>query len=361
MRVSEFDYHLPAELIAQYPSERRTASRLLVLGGNGGPEAATDTFQETEFSAIARFLSPGDLMVFNDTRVIPARLFGKKSTGGKVEILTERVLDERRILAQVRASKPPRPGMSMEIMPPGITDTANGVAGAGLVVRERVGAFFVLETIGNHEVRELLQDFGSVPLPPYIRRSTERFDAERYQTVYAKREGAVAAPTAGLHFDETLLARLRSKGIEFTFVTLHVGAGTFSPVRVDRVETHRMHAEYLEVSEAACAAINRTRRAGGRIVAVGTTSVRALETAWRDGEARPFQGETDIFIYPGYLFHCVDALITNFHLPGSTLLMLVAAFAGRERVLAAYRYAVRGRFRFYSYGDAMAIFRQGRT
>nr|VFJ94738.1 MAG: S-adenosylmethionine--tRNA ribosyltransferase-isomerase [Candidatus Kentron sp. H]VFJ95632.1 MAG: S-adenosylmethionine--tRNA ribosyltransferase-isomerase [Candidatus Kentron sp. H]VFK01879.1 MAG: S-adenosylmethionine--tRNA ribosyltransferase-isomerase [Candidatus Kentron sp. H] len=362
MRVSDFDYHLPTELIAQFPSEERTGSRLLAL------DADTGELQETRFSAIAGFLSPGDLLVFNDTRVIPARLFGRKATGGKVEILVERVMDERRLLAQVRASKPPRPGMAIEILrpetSPPATAPARGASGPGeatgatLTVRGRAGDFFILESTGDPAIKPLLRAFGAVPLPPYICRSAGTHDEERYQTVYARREGAVAAPTAGLHFDEALLTALRSKGVELAFVTLHVGAGTFSPVRVDRIEGHKMHAEYLEVSAAACERIHRTRRAGGRIVAVGTTSVRVLETAWRAGELRPFQGETDLFIYPGYRFRCVDALITNFHLPGSTLLMLVAAFAGRERVMAAYRYAVRRRFRFYSYGDAMVIFRR---
>lgn len=386
MRISEFDYSLPPELIARYPSEQRTASRLLVLEGRAGapggelPEGSirgsaerfTAGLRESRFSEIGRFLSPGDLMVFNDTRVIPARLFGRKATGGRVEILVERVLDERRMLAQVRAGKPPRPGMTIaitapETTPPGATHPETTGAGAGsgmaaeavdtgLRVRGRVGEFFVLEAIGGEGVRALLRARGTVPLPPYIRRPAEGFDAERYQTVYARREGAVAAPTAGLHFDEALLASLRARGIEFAFITLHVGAGTFSPVRAERVEDHRMHAEHLEVSAAACERIDRTRRRGGRVVAVGTTCARALETACRNGEARPFRGETDIFIHPGYRFGCVDALITNFHLPGSTLLMLVAAFAGRERILSAYRYAVERRFRFYSYGDAMVIF-----
>nr|VFK80582.1 MAG: S-adenosylmethionine--tRNA ribosyltransferase-isomerase [Candidatus Kentron sp. SD] len=355
MRVSDFDYHLPEELIAQYPTEQRAASRLLVLEGETG------ALRETRFSDLGRFLVPGDLMVFNDTRVIPARLLGRKSTGGKVEILVERVLAEGCFLAQVRASKPPRPGMTIRV-----TRSSDSVTGAvakpsdegecpSLTVRERRENFFLLET-GDYPVEGLLRDWGTVPLPPYIRRASETLDRERYQTVYARREGAVAAPTAGLHFDGPLLAALGSRGVESVFATLHVGAGTFSPLRVDRLEDHEMHAEYLEVSPEACARVNETRRAGGRIIAVGTTSVRALETAWRDGEARPFRGDTSLFIYPGYRFRCVDAMISNFHLPGSTLLMLVSAFAGRERVLAAYRYAVEKRFRFYSYGDAMLFY-----
>jgi len=346
MYVSEFDYYLPEELIAQYPTKERTASRLLVL------EAKTGALQESKFSEITRFLSSGDLLVFNDTRVIPARLFGKKPTDGKVEIMLERILDERRILAQVHASKPPRPGISIQITSPH-PPFSTMVEDIELEVLERRENFFVLQTNEDYPVDELLKNWGAVPLPPYIRRTAEMFDQERYQTVYAKHQGAVAAPTAGLHFDQDLLAKLRSQGIRFAFVTLHVGAGTFSPLRVDKVEEHRMYTETLEVSEEACAEINRARRADGRIIAVGTTSVRALETAWRDGQIHPFRGETRLFIYPGYHFHCVDAMISNFHLPGSTLLMLVSAFVGREQVLHAYQYAVEKRFRFYSYGDAM--------
>nr|VFK56862.1 MAG: S-adenosylmethionine:tRNA ribosyltransferase-isomerase [Candidatus Kentron sp. TUN]VFK64046.1 MAG: S-adenosylmethionine:tRNA ribosyltransferase-isomerase [Candidatus Kentron sp. TUN] len=349
MQVSDFHYDLPKELIAQYPIDKRTASRLLVLDGNTG------ALQETKFSELIRFLVPGDLMVFNDTRVIPARLFGRKSTGGKVEILLERVIDERHILAQVRASKPPRPGMSIRIMRPDSPATEAG--NVSLAVCERKGDFFTLQATGPDTIKTLLQDWGTVPLPPYIRRTSETLDKERYQTVYAKRDGAVAAPTAGLHFDEPLLAQLRAHGIESVFVTLHVGAGTFSPLRISQVEDHEMHTEYLEVSAESCAAINQTRRTGGRIIAVGTTSVRALETTWREGKAHPFRGETNLFIYPGYHFRCVDAMISNFHLPGSTLLMLVSAFAGHEQVLRTYEYAVEKHFRFYSYGDAMFLTR----
>nr|VFJ51234.1 MAG: S-adenosylmethionine:tRNA ribosyltransferase-isomerase [Candidatus Kentron sp. DK] len=390
MHISEFDYHLPPELIAQYPSGERANSRLLILGADakalnredaGAPPG--DGPWETRFFDVVRFLRPGDLMVFNDTRVIPARLFGQKSTGGRVEILLERILDGQRILAQIRASKPPRPGMMIRVLSSEAMDRGpfpdsekrgeeDDVADS-LEVRGRKGDFFVLQTVGGREVEALLKRRGRIPLPPYIRRGAETFDAARYQTVYARRDGAVAAPTAGLHFDQELLSALRAKGVESAFVTLHVGAGTFSPVRVEHVETHKMHTEYLEVSEEVCARVRRTRQRGGRIVAVGTTSVRALETACRNagredggdegrdegqsGGIRPFRGETDIFIYPGFDFRCVDILITNFHLPGSTLLMLVSAFAGRERILNAYRYAVERRFRFFSYGDAMLIFR----
>nr|VFK26478.1 MAG: S-adenosylmethionine:tRNA ribosyltransferase-isomerase [Candidatus Kentron sp. MB]VFK74571.1 MAG: S-adenosylmethionine:tRNA ribosyltransferase-isomerase [Candidatus Kentron sp. MB] len=352
MQVSDFHYDLPEELIAQYPTDKRTASRLLVL------DRDTGALQEATFSDLPRFLVPGDLLVFNDTRVIPARLFGRKATGGRVEILVERIVDERHILAQVRGSKSLRTGMRIELMdsdPRNVMSakTFEDTKGPSLEVRERRGEFFVLQATGAEGIEDLLQNRGRVPLPPYIQRASKTLDEERYQTVFAKRKGAVAAPTAGLHFDESLLARLRSMGVESAFVTLHVGAGTFAPLRVSRVEEHKIHAEYLEVSEESCAIINRAHRAGRCIIAVGTTSVRALETAWKDGELHPFRGDTDLFIYPGYRFRCVDALISNFHLPGSTLLMLVSAFAGRERTLNAYRYAVEKRFRFYSYGDAM--------
>nr|VFK67005.1 MAG: S-adenosylmethionine:tRNA ribosyltransferase-isomerase [Candidatus Kentron sp. UNK]VFK72447.1 MAG: S-adenosylmethionine:tRNA ribosyltransferase-isomerase [Candidatus Kentron sp. UNK] len=351
MRISDFYYHLPDELIAQYPADKRTASRLLVLDGKTG------VLHETGFSQLTRFLAPGDLIVFNDTRVIPARLFGRKSTGGKVEIMVERVMDERRILAQMRASKPPRLGTSIRITRPDTPNVApEDAESIRLTVCERQENFFILQT-NAYPVRDLLRDWGTVPLPPYIRRTSESLDEERYQTVYARQEGAVAAPTAGLHFDTPLLMQLHSRGVESVFVTLHIGAGTFSPLRVGKVEEHKMHAEYLDVPPESCAIINRTRQAGGRIIAVGTTSVRALESAWRDGQIHPFRGDTDLFIYPGYRFRCVDAMISNFHLPGSTLLMLVSAFAGREQVLRAYRYAVEERFRFYSYGDAMLMTR----
>nr|VFK37838.1 MAG: S-adenosylmethionine:tRNA ribosyltransferase-isomerase [Candidatus Kentron sp. TC]VFK41698.1 MAG: S-adenosylmethionine:tRNA ribosyltransferase-isomerase [Candidatus Kentron sp. TC]VFK53780.1 MAG: S-adenosylmethionine:tRNA ribosyltransferase-isomerase [Candidatus Kentron sp. TC] len=349
MQASDFYYHLPDELIAQYPAGKRTASRLLVLDGKTG------ALHETKFSELTQFLSPGDLVVFNDTRVIPARLSGRKSTGGKVEIMVERVMDERHILAQVRASKPPRFGTSIRITRPNAPNAApEDAESIRLTVRKRQENFFILQT-DAYPVRNLLQDWGMVPLPPYIRRPGETLDKERYQTVYAKQEGAVAAPTAGLHFDELMLTQFRSRGIKSAFITLHIGSGTFSPLRVDRVEDHKMHTEYLDVPPKSCAIINQTRQAGGRIIAVGTTSVRALESAWWDGQIHPFRGYTNLFIYPGYRFRCVDAMISNFHLPGSTLLMLVSAFANREQVLRAYQYAVEKRFRFYSYGDAMLL------
>ncbi len=339
MRVADFDYDLPDELIARYPAPERTGSRLLVLDGRDGAIA------HRRFTDLVDLLAPGDLLVFNDTRVIPARLFGRKQTGGEVEILVERVLDDgRSVLAHVRASKSPKPGSRIVL-----------ADGSELQMRERRGELFLLDF--PEPVLALLERLGHMPLPPYIDRADDRSDQARYQTVYAAKPGAVAAPTAGLHFDEALLAALAAKGVRSTTVTLHVGAGTFQPVRVEHVEEHRMHAEIVDVDAAAVAAVRATRAAGGRVVAVGTTSVRSLESAARagGGELQPFRGETDIFIHPGKTFHVVDALITNFHLPRSTLLMLVSAFAGTGNTLRAYGEAVRERYRFFSYGDAMFI------
>jgi S-adenosylmethionine:tRNA ribosyltransferase-isomerase len=303
------------------------------------------------------------LLVFNDTRVIPARLFGHKDSGGRVEVLVERILDTHRVLAQLRASKPPKPGQKL-ILDGNVTMT----------VQHREGEFHHLIFETDVPATEILERIGHVPLPPYIERADNVSDRERYQTVYAHHPGAVAAPTAGLHFDEAMLARLKGMGVETAFVTLHVGAGTFQPIRADDVREHRMHAEYLSVSQAACEKINTAKREGRRVVAVGTTVVRALETAAQgcanvaggrtpgataadSGSVTPYEGETEIFIYPGYHFHIVDALLTNFHLPESTLLMLVCAFGGTEHVLSAYRHAVAQKYRFYSYGDAMFVTR----
>lgn len=338
MRVDEFDYELPDELIARFPAAERSASRLLVLDGRDGSIA------HRAFRDLPELLEAGDLLVFNDTRVIPARLFGRKETGGAVEILVERVLGDHELLAHVRASKSPRPGTRLLLED-----------GAALRMRERRGDLFLLAIDGDETVLSLLSRVGHMPLPPYIDRADAEVDRDRYQTVYARQPGAVAAPTAGLHFDEPLLARLRARGVRFAHVTLHVGAGTFQPVRVDTVGEHRMHSEWLEVGDAVVAAVAEARAAGRRVVAVGTTSVRSLETAARDGILRPYRGETDIFIHPGCPFRVVDALITNFHLPRSTLLMLVSAFAGTANTLHAYREAVRERYRFFSYGDAMFI------
>lgn len=337
MRVDEFDYVLPEALIAQYPGERRRDSRLLILDGRTGE------MQDSRFAHLARQLHAHDLLVLNDTRVMRARLRGRKSTGGAVEVLVDRVLDERRFLAWIRASKAPRAGSMLSV---------GGVDAAVLGRREDL---FELELANGHSPVSLMRSAGEVPLPPYIRRPAERDDEERYQTVYARREGAAAAPTAGLHFDRDLLAELEAGGIEVGYVTLHVGAGTFQPVRCERVQDHRMHSEHIDVPARLCEQIARTRARGGRVVAVGTTCVRALESASRSGEVRPFCGETDLFLYPGRRFRCVDAMLTNFHLPQSTLLMLVCAFAGRENVLRAYGHAVDRGYRFFSYGDAMFV------
>lgn len=338
MRVSDFHFDLPESLIARYPLAERRASRLLVLDGESGSLA------HRRFTDLLDHLRPGDLMVFNDTRVIPARLFGQKASGGKLEILVERVLDEHRVLAHVRSSKSPKPGSEILI---------DGGGRAEMLARQ--DALFELRF--DEPVLALLDRVGHMPLPPYIVRADDAADRERYQTVYAQRSGAVAAPTAGLHFDEALLEAIRNKGVETAFVTLHVGAGTFQPVRVERIEDHHMHREWLEVSQGVVDAVAACRARGGRVIAVGTTSVRSLESAARDGELKAFSGDTDIFIYPGRPFHVVDALVTNFHLPESTLLMLVSAFAGYAETMAAYAAAVENGYRFFSYGDAMYITR----
>jgi S-adenosylmethionine:tRNA ribosyltransferase-isomerase len=336
---ADFRYELPAELIAQQPAARRSASRMLCLGPPLRDASITDLPAE---------LAAGDLLVLNDTRVIPARLHGAKDSGGRVEILVERLLGDDEALAQVRASKPPRAGGRLRV---------EG-ADAALAVLGREGEFYRLRLEGGGGLLSLLERAGHVPLPPYIDRPDAQADRERYQTVYAREPGAVAAPTAGLHFDEALLAAIRARGVDTGFVTLHVGAGTFQPVRVADLSRHRMHRERAVVSPRLCGQVAAARARGGRVVAVGTTVVRSLETAARQGELAPFDGETDLFITPGFRFRVVDALLTNFHLPESTLLMLVCAFAGRERVLAAYAHAVRQRYRFFSYGDAMWIGRR---
>jgi len=339
MKVSDFNYELPEESIAQQPLAQRSASRLLCLSKETG------AYQDAMFIDLPGLLREGDLLVFNDTRVIPARLFARKATGGRVEILVERLLGECDALVQLRASKPARPGSVLEV---------EGGERACLEVMDREGEFFHLSS-GSGNFMDLLEASGHVPLPPYIDRADEPGDRERYQTVYARKPGAVAAPTAGLHFDQALLDRLEGCGIARGFVTLHVGAGTFQPVRVDRVEDHKMHAEQIEVSEALCDSIRDTRAGGGRVIAVGTTAVRSLETAAKGGGLAPFSGDSRMFIYPGYEFRVVDGMITNFHLPQSTLLMLVSAFAGLEQIRAAYAHAVEERYRFFSYGDAMLI------
>jgi len=337
MKRTDFYYHLPEELIAQQPLAQRSASRLLCM------ERSSARLSDRKFSDLPDLLNTGDLLVFNNTEVIPARLYAHKATGGHVEILVERLLNARECLAQVRASKSPRPG--------GILVLEDG---SELQVLERQEGFFHLRSAAA-DLMELLKKLGHMPLPPYITREDTDADRRRYQTVYAETPGAVAAPTAGLHFDEQLLERLRDRGVESTTVTLHVGAGTFQPVRVENIEDHKMHAEWLEVTGAACDAVAAARARGGRVVAVGTTAVRSLETAAQGGRLMPWSGDSRIFIYPPYRFRVVDAMITNFHLPESTLLMLVSAFAGHENTLAAYRHAVQQRYRFFSYGDATLL------
>ena len=338
MQRTDFTYDLPPELIAQRPAERRAESRLLCLEPDGG---LADR-RITDFPAL---LNSGDLLVLNDARVIPARLRGQKDTGGQVEVLIERVLDSREALAQVRASKPPKPGSRLLLASESLCAEVLG----------REGEFYRLR-FETEDLQAELEQHGELPLPPYIERQPASEDLERYQTVFARVPGAVAAPTAGLHFDEALLAAVAARGVEAGFVTLHVGAGTFQPVRVDDLGEHRMHSERLNVGEDLARRINATRAAGHRVVAVGTTVVRALESAATDdGRVHAFNGETQLFITPGYRFKAVDALLTNFHLPESTLLMLVSAFGGYERVMAAYRHAVEQRYRFFSYGDAMFL------
>jgi S-adenosylmethionine:tRNA ribosyltransferase-isomerase len=335
VRRADFHYHLPEHLIAQQPLAERSASRLLTLDGASGALA------DRHMRELPELVAAGDLLVFNDTRVIPARLFAAKQSGGKVELLLERPLGGNHALVQARASKPLRPAMLLE---------------------SRGGAIRVLEKRGDLWAVELpdatlafFERHGRMPLPPYIRREPDAADSTRYQSIFARRDGAVAAPTASLHFDAGLLAALDARGTQRAFVTLHVGAGTFQPVRSDAVGAHVMHAEFVEVSAAACAAVAAARARGGRVIAVGTTVVRALESAAGSGTLAPYVGDSSLFIVPGFRFRVVDAMITNFHLPESTLLMLVSAFAGREAVLAAYAHAVAAQYRFFSYGDAMFV------
>lgn len=343
MRRSDFRYNLPPGLIAQRPLPERGASRLLALEGtNASP-------RDLWFADLPSLLRPGDLLVFNNTRVMRARLFGHKDSGGRVEVLIERLLAPNQALAQVRASKSPKVGRLIRL-----------AGGERLQVLGRDGDLYRLQAL-DAPFRSVMEDQGHLPLPPYIQRPEDAADAERYQTVYGTREGAVAAPTAGLHFDGAMLERLDRLGIARAEVTLHVGAGTFQPVRVEDLDRHEMHAEWLEVDAAVCARVEATRAAGGRVVAVGTTSVRSLESAAADGTLSPFQADSRLFIRPGYRFRVVDALITNFHLPESTLLMLVCAFAGYRPVMDAYHHAVARGYRFFSYGDAMFLTRKDGT
>jgi S-adenosylmethionine:tRNA ribosyltransferase-isomerase len=343
MRVSDFSFDLPSELIARFPMAERTGSRLMTLDGNSG------SIVDLGFKDILEQLTRGDLLVFNNTRVIPARMFGEKSSGGKIEVLVERLIDKSTVLAHIRASKSPKIGAELIL---------EGKAQATMIARH--GALFELKFKGEKSILSILDEIGHMPLPPYIDRPDENSDRERYQTVYNEKPGAVAAPTAGLHFDDALLEQLKAKGIEFAFVTLHVGAGTFQPVKVDEIADHIMHAEYVEVSDDVINQIKKTKASGGRVVAVGTTSVRSLESAAKSAQVKgteltAFYGDTDIFITPGYEFQLVDALLTNFHLSESTLIMLVSAFAGYDNIMKAYQHAISERYRFFSYGDAMFL------
>lgn len=338
MRTTDFDFNLPEELIAQFPAAERSASRLLRLDGKSG-QLSDDWFRD-----LPEFLGPDDLIILNDTRVIKARLNGEKASGGKVEVMVERVIDNHRLLAQIRASRSPKPGSRLHI------------AGAfEAEVIERQDDLFLLEVLSPTPAIELIDRYGNLPLPPYISHAAGQHDEERYQTVFAREPGAVAAPTAGLHFDEAMIQRLRASGIAIAYVTLHVGAGTFQPVRVDNIQEHKMHSELYSVPQVTVEAIRQARDRGGKVTAVGTTVLRALESAARGGELHAGSGETDIFITPGYRFQVVERLLTNFHLPKSTLLMLVSAFAGKEHIMHAYRHAIEARYRFFSYGDAMLI------
>lgn len=343
MKLSDFHFDLPDHLIARYPMEQRSGSRLLHLQGETG------SVQHLQFTDIVELLKDGDLLVFNNTRVIPARMLGQKSSGGKVEVLVERITDTHKVLAHVRSNKSPKPGNRLML--------ENAVE-VEMVARH--DALFELQFLTEEPVLEVLEKYGHMPLPPYIDRPDEASDKERYQTVYNEKPGAVAAPTAGLHFDQQILATLEQKGVKLAYVTLHVGAGTFQPVKVDNILEHKMHAEYAEVPQEVVDAINATKAAGGRVVAVGTTSVRSLESAAQASVAKnqplqPFFDDTEIFIYPGYEFQVVDAMLTNFHLPESTLIMLVSAFAGQDNVMNAYQQAVDEQYRFFSYGDAMFV------
>lgn len=336
MRTNEFDFDLPERLIAQYPPERRGASRLLHVHGR--------TLADRQFAELPYLVREHDLLVFNDTRVLKARLSGQKETGGRVEVMVERILGEHEVLAQMRASKSPKPGSRLLL------------AGClPVTVMGRAGEFFLLHFGEAESVAVLLERHGQLPLPPYITHAAGADDEERYQTVYAREPGAVAAPTAGLHFDEAMLAALRARGVDMAYVTLHVGAGTFQPVRAEYTHEHTMHKERYSIPQATVEAVGRAREHGGRVIAVGTTSLRALESASAEGALRAGSGETGIFITPGYRFRSVDMLLTNFHLPRSTLLMLVCAFGGMDGMLAAYRHAVEQGYRFFSYGDAMLI------
>jgi S-adenosylmethionine:tRNA ribosyltransferase-isomerase len=339
MQKTDFHFDLPQSLIAQYPTPERTASRLLYLNRE------TDEIQDKGFSDIVDLLRADDLLVMNNTRVIPARLYGRKETGGAVEVLIERLLDENKALAFVRASKSPKVNSRLYF--------GDDVVSAKVIGRHE--DLFELQFLGDKTLLAVLNDLGEIPLPPYMTRNPDKDDTERYQTVFAKQHGAVAAPTAGLHFDKALLQKVKDKGVDLAYVTLHVGAGTFKPMRVDNILEHKMHKERIEVPASVCEKIIETKKNGGRVIAVGTTVVRSLESAALSGALKPIDDETTIFIYPGFEFKVVDALITNFHLSESTLLMLVCAFANKEQILMAYEHAIKEKYRFFSYGDAMFI------
>lgn len=340
MKKKDFSFTLPQELIAQVPLAKRTESRLLKLN------KVTGQVTDLQFTNILSELQSGDLLVFNNTKVIPARLLAQKSTGGKIEVFIERVLNDHQAKALLKSNKSVKLGSVIEFE-----------GAAKLTVTAKQGMFYLVETIGENLLSELMQQHGHMPLPPYITREADDHDDERYQTVYADKQqaGAVAAPTAGLHFDDELLQQIKAKDIQIAFVTLHVGAGTFQPVKTDDIESHLMHKEWLSVNQQVCELVQKTKKAGNRVIAVGTTAVRCLETAAAKGEIEPFVGDTQIFIYPGYQFKIIDGLITNFHLPESTLVMLVSALAGRENILAAYQHAIDEKYRFFSYGDAMLL------
>ncbi len=343
MKTREFHYHLPEHLIAQKPCDIRSQSRLLHYS------RSDKNIKHLQFNNLLELINPGDCLVFNNTRVIPARIYGFKETGGKVEILVERLSGENRCLAHIKASKTPKPGSKITL-----SDSDKNQLFT-VTVEGREGDLFVLSSDSKSSMADIMESIGHMPLPPYINRDDTVDDFSRYQTVYAKTPGAVAAPTAGLHFDDALLAKLKQKGVDSAFVTLHVGAGTFQPVRCENIKDHQMHFEYLVVPQETVDKCYQTRQKGGRIIAVGTTTVRSLETASQSGTLKSYAGETDIFIYPGYSFKSIDALITNFHLPESTLLMLISALAGKDEIMRCYSEAVAEEYRFFSYGDAMFI------
>ncbi|CAB5507132.1 S-adenosylmethionine:tRNA ribosyltransferase-isomerase (EC [Bathymodiolus thermophilus thioautotrophic gill symbiont] len=334
MQLSDFDFDLPKSLIAQHPSKNRTDSRLLIGQSN---------LIDAQFHQIGDFIQSGDLLVMNNTKVIPARLFGHKDSGGKVEIMIERLLNDKQVLAMIRASRAPQIGSKITLE-----------NSEKATVLNKQDGFYTLE-FATDSLLALLDNVGHIPLPPYIERTDDEQDLSRYQTVYAKHDGAVAAPTAGLHFDDALLNALKDKGINSAFVTLHVGAGTFQPVKTDNIKDHTMHSEYYEISQDTVDKIHQTKKSGGRVIAIGTTAVRSLESAAKSGTLEATREETDIFIYPGYEFKVVDMMVTNFHLPKSSLLMLVSAFIGRERMMEIYQHAIEQQYRFFSYGDAMLL------